>query len=74
MTEPVAKKHKSNKTPTEDGPIVLQAKDGSRCRCLYILQKKNRQCNMTRRKSDKYCAQHKVVSILRIQSWIFFSL
>lgn len=66
MMEPTTKKQKTDNTLIPDGPIILQEKDGDRCRCLYVLQKKNRQCNMTRRKKDKYCAQHKVVSIFRI--------
>lgn len=45
---------------TNNESIIPIKTDGQRLRCLYILTHKGgRQCNMTRRKGDKYCAQHK---------------
>lgn len=58
MSEPNKKKQKLQLK------IELQPTVNGRYRCLHILEKKSRQCNMTRRKGDKYCAQHKVVSLV----------
>lgn len=54
---------KKQKTEHENPTVSLQEKDGDRYRCMFILVKKGgRQCNMTRKKGDKFCAQHKLVS------------
>lgn len=59
IVESSAKKQRKTK-PVSGPDTVPVEKDGERLRCLYLLpQKNNRQCNMTRRKGDEYCAQHK---------------
>lgn len=66
MTEPnpPAKKQKTEASTQAKPIVVIVEKDGDRYRCMFTLAKKGgRQCNMTRKSSDKYCAQHKLVSI-----------
>lgn len=51
-----------NKQTEQNGntPITPVPKDGDRLRCMFLLPHKHgRQCKMTRRKGDKFCALHK---------------
>lgn len=61
---------KKQKVKTQEGSKgVILEKDGDRFRCMFTLVNKGgRQCNMTRKESDKYCAQHKLVCLNLISS------
>ena len=48
----------SKKIPRASKKKEMTIKDPNRLRCQYFIERKNRQCNLTRRAAEIYCPEH----------------